>query len=172
MNGQARTLVAIVVVSLGVALGAAWLLTSVLGPTDRGLRCVRAPVAQCEVLQTRLFGVAGSSSFYVPQGEVRGAKTLVPLASHVGGRSGAGAFRVALLLDPRGPYPEYSVLSYDTESSADAATLRLNEYFADPRASSIEILTDRLSPVLIAELGAMAAVVVLALWLQRRRRPR
>jgi hypothetical protein len=172
MTGQARALTAILVVSFGVALGAAWLLTAQLGPTDRGLRCIRAPVARCEVLQTRLFGVAGNSSFFFPLGEVRGAKKLVPTTAHVGGRSGAGTYRVALLLDPPRPHPQYPVLSYDSESSADATTRRLNDYFADARAPSIEIMTDALSPVLIAELGAMAAVVVLSLWLLRRRRAR
>jgi hypothetical protein len=170
MTGSARSLTLIVAISLGVALGAAWLLTGLLGATDRGLRCARAPVAQCEVLQTRLLGVAGNTSFWVPQGEIRGAKTLAPSAGQGGGRSGAGAYRVALLLDPGTPYPEYPVLSYDTESSADAAARRLNDYFADPQATSIEVTTDVLSPILIAELGAMAAVVVLFLFLRRWRR--
>jgi hypothetical protein len=171
MTGSARPLALIVAISLGVALGAAWLLTGLFGPTERGLRCARAPVAQCEVLQTRLFGVAGNTSFLVAQGEIRAAKTLAPAAGHVGGRSGVGAYRVALLLGPGTPYPEYPVLSYDAESSADAATRRLNDYFADPQATSIEVMTDLLSPVLIAELSAMAVVVVLVLFLRRWRPP-
>src|SRR5271154_2330897 len=99
MTGSVRSLTLIAAISLGAAFGAAWLLTGLLGSTDRGVRCARAPVAQCEVLQTRLFGMAGNTSFFVAQAQIRGAKTLRPTAGHVGGRGGAGAHRVALLLD-------------------------------------------------------------------------
>src|SRR6185437_2819797 len=159
----------ILVGSFLAALACVWVLTGWVGPTDIGLRCTRAGTAECRVLQSRLPGIVGNSSFVLAESQIRGARTIAPIA-HGGGR-GRGTWRVALLLDPAARYPEYPVVSYDFESDADAATARLNAYFNDRTTPSIEIRTPA-SPLLMIELAVMALVGLLVLVLIRRARRR
>lgn len=145
------------------------LLTSVFGPSDLGLRCAHSGGSgQCEVLQSRFFGLFGNSSFSIDEADVMGAETVAPRAS-VGGH-GSASCTVALRLKA-GPYRDYPVLSYPVCGRADAATRRLNRYFADPSTSSIEIRGD------IGVMWALAATPMLLIsgillarrWVRSRR---
>ncbi len=115
-------------------------LTTMFGPSDLGVRCARSGgTGQCEVLQSRCFGLFGNSSFKIDQTDIAGAETVAPRPA-VGGH-GSASCAVALRLKT-GPYHEYPVLSYAVCGRADAATRRLNGYFADPGSSSIAIRDD------------------------------
>lgn len=152
-----------------VALAGAYLLTGIFGPSDWGVRCVRSPVSECQVLQTRFFGIFGNSHFAIPESTIHGARTVHPLPGHVGGRSSV-SFTVALILDPEMQYPIYPVLSYRFQSQADAATERLNAYFNDRGITSIEIMEDLLDPALLAAVAPLLIVgVVVGIVLGLRR---
>src|SRR5579884_4251111 len=67
----------------------ALLLSSIFGPSDLGVRCLRAPgrEARCEVLQSRLLGLAGNSAFPMPESDIGGARAVCADGS-IGGRAG------------------------------------------------------------------------------------
>ena len=169
VNSDSRRIVPILVGSFLAALACAWVLTGWVGPTDIGVSCARAGTAECRVLQTRLLGLVGNSSFALPESQIRGARTIAPIAH--GGGHGRGAYRVALVLDPAARYPEYPVVSYDFKSDADAATAKLNAYFNDRTTPSVELRSPT-SPLVKIELTVMALIGLLAFVLIRRARSR
>jgi hypothetical protein len=146
------------------------LLTWIFGPSDLGLRCARSGgTGQCEVLQSRFFGLFGNSSFDIDEADIVGAETVRPQPA-VGGHAGT-ACAVALRLKAAS-YAAYPVLSYPACRQADAAARRLNMYFADHSSSSIEIRDD------IGVMWALAAApmlliagVLIARWRVRRHGP-
>ena len=131
-----KALLPVFAIALLAAAASAYLLTAVFGPTDAGLRCVRAPDgAECQVLQTRFFGLFGNSSFAIPESTIRGAKA-VCAQSRVGGRAGPSC-TVNLILDagPHARYPEYPVLSYSLLGQAEASAKKLNDCAMSQRCS-------------------------------------
>jgi hypothetical protein len=162
--------VAIAVLIVPFMAGTILLLTSVFGPSDLGVRCMRQGRSQgrCEVLQSRLLGLAANSSFEVPESEIIGARA-VCAHGHVGGRAGPSC-SVDLLLKS-GPYRIYPVLSYPVSNQAEVSARKLNEYFADPTRLSIVLRDQTGSTVLIvAGLPLLTIAVVLALRRWRRSR--
>ncbi len=170
MTRQVRLMAMILALAVAGSMAGVLLLTAVLGPSDWGVRCERAPVAQCRIEQTRFFGLFGNSYFFIPESEIRGAETIRPLPGHVGGRGG-GSFVVALELASNSQNSLYPVLSRQFQSEADAATDRLNAYFRDKSTPSIEIADDLSTPLLIyggGPLGLVGALLVLRWWKFRR----
>src|SRR5215469_13703550 len=107
------------------------LLTSIFGPSDVGVRCMREQglEGRCEVLQSYFLGVAGNSTFPIPESEIAGARAVCAHGG-VGGHAGPSC-SVDLLLKS-GPYRSYPVLSYPLSDRAESSARKLNEYFADP----------------------------------------
>ena len=71
----------------------------------------------------------------------------------------------------RGPYRQYPVLSDRSFEATAASTRRLNAYFADPGARSIELHERMWASVLIPFIpGALVAVVLVAAARSRRQR--
>ena len=143
------------------------LLTSILGPSDFGVSCTRERgVARCEVIQTRLLGFAGNSSFPIPESQIAGARAACAHGG-VGGRGGPSC-SVELLLKS-GPYRIYPVLSYPFIGQAESSARELNEYFADPARPSIALKDKLGSTVLIFAGGPMLIVAALLALMQWRR---
>jgi hypothetical protein len=137
----------------------AFLLTAIFGPSDNGLRCERLQDhSECQIRQTRFFGLYGNSAFAIQQSTIRGA-TSVCSTAHMGGRAGPSCI-VYLILDS-GPYRKYPVLSYALAGQADASAKKLNDYFNDKSAASVEVKEDILTPVLIFGLPPVMSVVLL-----------
>jgi hypothetical protein len=157
-----KTIALLIGIPLVAMVGSAFLLSAIFGPTDNGLRCSRmAERAACDVLQARFFGLAGNSRFGISESTIRGAKALCATGK-VGGR-GSASCNVYLELESGQNYP---VMSYALHQQADASAKRLNEYFEDKSASSIEIKEDLMTPILLSGV-APVAVVVLVLGLRR-----
>lgn len=149
----------IVIGAFTLALIVAFLLTGLSGPTDDDLSCVRAPVAECAVRRTRLFGLVGNSAFSIPESAIHGARSVCATSGRRGGCN------VYLLAD--GYEQGVLVSSYALEPQADSAAQRLNEYFRNPAASSIEINESIVAPVLLSGVVPVA-IVLLVLALRRR----
>jgi hypothetical protein len=166
-----RKILLVVVLPVCAALGAAFLLTGFLGPSDWGLRCTRSPARECRVLQTRLLGLVGNSDFAIPEEEIRDVRTVRSLPNTVGSRT-APVFTVNLILDPKWPYPSYPVLSYKFERQADSSTEKLKAYFDDKSVPSVEIKEDVLTPLAVglAPVVFVAGIVGLRLWLRKKSR--
>ncbi|MGH9513910.1 MAG: hypothetical protein ACRD2U_17420 [Terriglobales bacterium] len=146
----------VVGISLMAMLMSAALLGAVFGPTDDGLRCTRTQNdAECEIRQTRFFGLLANSSFAIPESEIRGAKSFCP-AAKVGGRGGASC-NVYLVLNSGKNYP---VLSYAIYSQADSSARRLNDYFQNRTAQSVEIGEDLLTPILLFGIAPLLFVLL------------
>ena len=155
---------------LVIALGSAFLLTAIFGPSDLGVQCVRSPEPECRILQTHFFGLLGNRSFSVPETAILGVKTV--RSRSAAGRQSAPVFTVNLVLTPGSSYPDYPVLSYALESQAESATNKLSAYFKDKSAPSILIKDDVLTPVVLEGLAPVALLggVVFAVWLWRFRK--
>jgi len=166
-NRKAVTLVA--AVSLLAMLSCAFLLTAVFGPVNDGFRCARfAGRAQCEVRQTRFFGLYRNSTFTIPESSIRGAKAACG-QQHAGGRPSPNCL-VYLALDSGREYP---VSSYVFGGRAYAAARKLNDYFDDKSAGSIALTDDVWTPALIAigTVAFMSAIAALRWWRVRNGRP-
>jgi hypothetical protein len=137
------------------------LVTSIFGPGDLGVRCTRVHGASghCQVLQSRLLGLAGNSAFLIPESDIAGARAICTHRG-VGGRAGASC-SVDLLLKS-GPYRNYPILSYALSDQAAASARKLNDYFTDPARSSIE-LNDEIGSSLLLAAGAPLLVIVVVL---------
>jgi len=134
-----KFLIVLAVAAAPFCLAMVLLLTSVFGSPTVGVRCTRGGgPARCEVLQSRFFGLAGNSAFAIPESEIQGARTLRPLP-HPG--RGSGEYSVSLMLKT-GAYRDYPVLHSQFFDRADAATRKLNDYFTDTGARSIELRED------------------------------
>jgi hypothetical protein len=144
------------------------LLTSIFGPSDLGVRCLRPPgrEARCEVLQSRLLGFAGNSAVPILESDIAGAGA-VCAARSIGGRAGPSC-TVNLLLKS-GPYRSYPVLSYPLLDQAQSSARKLNAYFADPSRRSI-LLQDELGGTLLMAGGLPLLTVAVVLALRWRRR--
>jgi hypothetical protein len=149
-------LIVLAVTAVPFAVISTLLLTAFFGPSELGLRCTRSGGAgQCEVLQSRLLGLLGNSSFKIDENFILGAETLAPGPS-VGGRGSANC-TVALRLKTV-PNREYPVLSYPLCGRAADATRRLNSYFTDTRSTSIEIRDDVGAVWLLVSASGLVAV--------------
>jgi hypothetical protein len=146
------------------------LLITVFGKPVVGVRCTRGGgPARCELLESGFLGIGDNSSFSIPESEIQGAETLRPLP-HAG--RGSGQYSASLVLKS-GPYRHYPVVHSQFYDRADAATRRLNDYFANAGATSIEVREDSSEyafPLLIP-LGAVA-IALIAIALRRRARRR
>ena len=113
----------------------------------------------------RFFGLFGNSAFAIPETAIRSAKS-VCATGHMGGRSSA-ACNVYLMLDS-GQFREILVSSYALAGQADGATERLNAYFNDKSAKSIEVSEALLTTWLIVGVAPVLLVaIILALrWLR------
>jgi hypothetical protein len=160
--GQNAKFFMIVIGAFAVALVVAFLLTGLSGPTDNGVSCVRSPAAACTVRGTRLFGVIGNSAFSIPESTIHGARSVCATSGRRGGCD------VYLLAD--GYERGVLVASYALEPEADSAAHRLNEYFRNPGASSIEVNESILATVLLSGLVPVV-IVLLVLALRRRNDP-
>jgi hypothetical protein len=161
------TALAIGAIAFGVAL--VFLLTAVFGAPSIGVKCWRRDGdRQCVILQSRFFGLMGNSTVLIPESEIEGAMTLRPM--HGVGSRGSGSYTVSLELKS-GPYRHYPVLSGRFFEATDAATRRLNAYFADPTASSVELHEDMWRSALIPFIP-VAFVVIVTVMAARLRRAR
>jgi len=142
-------------------------LTWISGPSDVGVRCTREPGVggRCEVLQSRLLGFAGNSSFFIPEADISGARAVCPRG--VGGRGGSSC-SVDLLLKS-GPYRFYPVLSYPLIGQARSSAGKLNGYFTDRAQSSI-VMQDEIGTTILIVGGLPLLMVVVLLVARRRRR--
>ena len=145
-----KALLAVLAIALLAGVASAYLLTAVFGPTDDGVRCARSPEgAQCQVLQTRFFGLIGNSSFALPESTIRGARAVCAPSRGVGRAAPSCTVNLVLDAGPQPVYPEYPVLSYSVLGQAEASATKLNDYFADKSAPSIEIRDEILTPLLL-----------------------
>jgi hypothetical protein len=152
-------------IPFGVAL--IFLLTTVFGAPSVGVKCWRRDGdRQCAVLQSRFFGLIGNSTVLIPESDIERAVTLQPV--HGVGSRGSGSYTVSLELK-RGPYRHYPVLSGQFFDATDASTRRLNAYFADPSARSIELHERTWASVLIPFIPVALVTVALAAAAGRRR---
>ena len=158
MHAKTRKFVIVLTVA-AVPFAAAMVLalSSISGSPVIGVRCTcSSGPARCEVLQSRFLGLIGNTAFAIPEAEIRGARTLRPIP-HPG--RGSGEYAVSLMLKTDA-YSDYLVFHTHFFERADAAAHRLNEYFADPRATSIELREDfselalLLVPLLLVALAA------------------
>lgn len=140
------------------------LLTSLFGPSDVGVQCTRQPgsEARCEVLQSRLLGLAANSAFPIAESEITAARAVCAQRG-VGGRGGPSC-SVNLLLKS-GPYRSYPVLSYPSTGEAESSARKLNDYFADSTRSSI-VLKDEIGSTVAIVAGVPLLAVALALALR------
>ena len=144
---------------LPMAAATVFLLTTLGGPTENGLRCARSSVvAECEVQRTRFLGLFGNSAFTVPESSLRGAKYLCG-STKVGGR-GSPSCNV-YLTRASDPDQDIVVLSYALSDPADAAVKQLNHYFQNQSARWIEIKPDLLTPVGLFALAPILFVAVI-----------
>jgi hypothetical protein len=159
-----KAVIWIIAIPLLAVVAAAFLLTAIFGPTDDGLRCARTPhKAECEIRQTRFFGLSGNSSFAIPESSIRSAQAFCS-TTKVGGR-GAPSCNVYLSLDSGQDYP---VLSYQIRSQAEASAKRLNDYLGEKSSQSIEIKEDVLTPLLLS--GVVPILFVAIVWGVRKSR--
>lgn len=145
------------------------LLSYLGGPYDDGVRCERSQTeARCIVARTRFFGLFGNSEFAIPESAIRSA-TSVCATGHASGR-GSASCSVYLMLDS-GQFAQMLVSSYALASQANIAAERLNAYFKDKSAVSIEIGESLLTPLLFVGVAPLVlGLVILALrWLRLRR---
>jgi hypothetical protein len=140
-----KKFVVIMAVALPVVMtGTALALTAIFGPSDNGLVCTRSESqAGCEVRQSRFFGLAGNSSFVIPESAIRGAKSVCGTMK-VGGHASPNC-NVYLILDSGREYP---VASYVLAGQAEASARKLNDYFADRSARRVELKEDLRTPVI------------------------
>jgi len=144
MDKNKRFLIMIAVAVVPFVVGLTFLLTAIFGPSDNGVLCKRSEgSAECEVRQTRFYGLVGNTSFSIPESAIRGAK----------GGCGTSTFGhaapscdVYLILDSG---EEYLVAGYTFGGQANAAAHKLNHYFADKSARQLELKEDLLTPVLL-----------------------
>ena len=160
MSQNAKFLV-IVIGAFAVALVVGFFLTGLSGPTDDGVSCVRSPAPVCTVRRTRLFGLVGNSGFSIPESAIHGARSFCAIN---GRRGGCGVY---LLADGYGQ--GVLVSSYALQPQAYSAARRLNEYFRDPAASSVEIDESIATTVLVSGVVPVG-IVCLILALRRRNR--
>ena len=164
---QDKKLFLVVALAVVSAALAGFVLTAVFGPSDNGLLCARSSgQAECQILQSRFFGLFGNTAFAIPETSIRGAKTV---CSHQGVGRASFSCTVDLILKS-GRYRDYPVLSYGFRGQADAATSKLNEFFGNPSAQSIDLSEDVLTPFLtfgIAPILLIALVMGLR-WLRLR----
>jgi len=155
MNNKA--ILWIVTVAAVAMVAAAFLLTAVFGPSDNGLRCARTPgLASCQVRQTRLLGISGNSSFLIPEANIREAKAACA-TTKVGGRAAPSCNVYLSMVSGQ----EYPVLSYQLQSQAAVAAKKLNDYFEDRSARSVEIKEDLVTPVLLSGAAPVLFAAVL-----------
>jgi hypothetical protein len=168
VDSKTRKFLIVLAVTAGpFCVGMVFVLTSVFGSPTIGVRCSRSGgPARCEVLQSSFFGLAGNSSFVIRESEIRGARTLRPLP-HVG--RGTGEYSASLMLKT-GAYRDYPVLHSRFFARADGATRKLNDYFADTAAQSIELRED--SSEIIFPLAPLAVIPIVLTGLALRRRVR
>lgn len=171
MSKNRQFLLFVAVAVIPISVGSAFLLTGVFEPSDNGLRCARSfGESVCEVRQTRFFGLAGNTSFTLPESSISGAESICA-AGQVGRASPDCLVYLNLTA---GPYPRYPVLSYSWFEPARAAAVRLNDYFRDKSVPSIEIKEDVLTPVLlfgVAPVLLVSLILGLRWWLRARRTP-
>jgi hypothetical protein len=152
----------VIAVPLIAMIGAPCLLTAVFGPTDNGLVCTRDSVrSECEIRQTRFFGLIGNSSVSVPESSIRGAKAKCG-SRPVGGHASPSC-SVYLTIEGAQEYP---VLSYVVNTQADSAAEKLNVYFRDASARSIEIDEDAGTPVLVFGVGPIVLVTLVFVFIR------
>lgn len=162
MDKNEKFLIIVAVAAVPFIVGLSFLLTAIFGPSDNGLFCKRSNgCAQCEIRQTRFYGLAGNTSFSIPESSIRGAKGICGTApfGHAGPSCG-----VYLILDSG---ELYLVAGYTIRTEADAAAKKLNAYFADNSAQQVELKMDALTPVLlygVAPIVFVAAIVGLRWW--------
>ena len=157
-----KTGLIVIGIPLVAMIASAFLLTAVFGPSDNGLRCSRTSErAECEVLQTRFFGLIGNSSFAIAESEIRDVKAFCP---KVGGRGGASC-NVYLVLNSGQEYP---VLSYALSVQAAASAKKLDDYFQDRSARCIEMREDLMTPVLLS--GGVPVLFVALIFVLRKLR--
>jgi hypothetical protein len=163
------TALALGAIPFGVAL--VFLMTAVFGSPSIGLKCWRREGdRQCAILQSRFFGLTGNSSVVIPESSIARAVTLRPV--HGVGSRGSGSYTVSLELKS-GPYRYYPVLSGKFFEATDASTRRLNAYFADPNARSIELHENMWASVLVPFIPvALIAVVAIVAVRSRRQLPK
>jgi hypothetical protein len=136
MQRSSKFLAVLALTALPFAALVIWALGAVFGAPAIGLKCSRlvAP-ARCEVLQSSFLGLIHTSPILIPEAEIAGAKTQRP----VGGAGRRGGSYTLLLNLRSGRYGYYPALSGQTFAAVDADTRRLNDYLADPAATSIEL---------------------------------
>jgi hypothetical protein len=154
----------VIAVPLIAMLASAFLLIAVFGPSDNGLSCTRDSVkSECEIRQTRFFGLIGNSSFSVPESNIHGAEAVCASAK-VGGRASPSC-NVYLNLDSGKEYP---VLSYPLSSQANSAAGELNAYFRNDSARRIEIKENVFAPVLMFGGAPLLLIALLFVYLRTR----
>jgi hypothetical protein len=157
-----KFLIIMAVAAFPFVVGLTLLLTAIFGPSDNGLLCKRSGgQAECEVRQTRFYGVLGNASFAIPEYRIRGAKGICGTSTV--GHAGPSC-NVYLILDSGEEYP---VASYAFSGQADEAAKKLNGYFTDRSASQVELKEDLKTPALlygVAPLVFVAAILSLRWW--------
>jgi hypothetical protein len=163
-----RTLVVLIAVPIAAMLCSALLLTAVFGPTDNGVRCSRTAEGNtCEVRQTRFFGLAGNTSFFIPESSIRSAQSLCS-SSKMGGHAGTSC-NVYLSLESG---QNYLVIGYGLRSRAEASANQLNRYFRDKAIRSVEIHEDLLTPVLLEAAVPLLGIGLIAFAARKWRKQR
>jgi hypothetical protein len=130
----------------------------------------RAPHAdggRCEIQRSRLLGIAGNSSFEIPESRIRAARTFCGRQLAVGGRRSSSCSVELLLADE--PASTQPVLSYPFHGQAQKATRRLNAYLKDPRVPST-VLEEPVGYLWLLYGGAPVATVAIILALRARLR--
>jgi hypothetical protein len=160
VNKDQKFLLALGLAAIPFGVALIFLLTAVFGAPSIGVKCWRRDGdRQCAVLQSRFFGVLGNNTVLIPESNIAGAVTLRPV--HGVGSRGSGSYTVSLELKA-GPYRHYPVLSGQLFQATDASTRKLNGYFADPSASSIELREEMWASVLMPFIPvALVAVVAI-----------
>ena len=166
--GDRKSTIWVIAIVLAAMLISMFLLPTIFGPTDDGIRCSRLTSApDCQILQTSFFG--RNSSFPIKESSISGAEGIC-YHSRTAGHSSPLCV-VNLILDPSEPYRRYPVLSYMFQSQADASAQKLNAYLKDKTARSIELRESNATPLLLYRVAPFLAAIVVLLggrWIRSR----
>lgn len=165
MTDRSKLLMVLTLSADLTAIATVLLLAFLGGASEAGVRCERSGAAAgCQVRRSRFLGVAGNSAFTIPESAIEGAVSRCG-APRVGGRGGpnCGVYLVAGGASGQ----SYPVLSYALAGQAEAAAARLDRYFQDPTAASIEIRPDLMTPLFL--FGAVPILLVVGAVLGLRR---
>lgn len=168
LPGSRRALAVVAGAGAIAMLLAFGLLSALNGATEDGFRCARPRPGQpgeCQILRSRLFGLAGNSAYSRDESLIRAASVRCPHPPV--GRGGASCNVYFELTSG----DRDLVLSFALRVQADRAAAHANAYLADRDALSLEI-RESVWTTLAVSLAAPLLVVAVLLGLLRWRAAR